>query len=273
MRLRAQLPVRKEKKISRILRESIFMAARGLSRILGRRKEVQTDGSLCFSKSLEAMHKRPIECSHVNAVTESTVVVKRRDETIIGYRFQDSKGKSVAADSTPSELTFRIAGASRQNEQGVRNVCSILMRKLNHEGAHWQSCIDLTKHSSGDPEVDCELSDGHNILKIQVTRAHTPPSFWKTLGRYQESSDALTPEFAAEILKESISAKARKCTKSQRRSLVIALDATETPSHTFDPVINCFAERYSNGVGSLGYGSIWLVGPNITLTRRLDQQE
>jgi hypothetical protein len=219
------------------------------------------------------MHKRPIERSYESDVSESTVVVKRRDETIIGYRFQDSEGKSVAADSTPSALTFSIAGASRQNEQGVRNVCTILMRKLNHEGAHWQSCIDLTKNTSGDPEVDCELSDGHNILKIQVTRAHTPPSFWKTLWRYQRSSDALTPEFAAEILKEAISAKARRCTKSQRRRLVIALDATETPSHTFNPVIHCFAERYTNWIGSLGYCSIWLVGPNITLTRRLDQQE
>lgn len=242
-----------------------------LSRILGRRKEVQTDGSLPFSRSLEAMHKRPTERSHEGKISESTVVIKRQDETIIGYRYQDSKGKSVTADITPSELTLSIAGTSRQNEQGVRNVCSVLMRRLNHEGAHWQSCIDLTKHSPGDPEVDCELSDGHNILKIQVTRAHTPPSFWKTLGRYHKSSDALTPEATAEILKASISAKARRCPKSQRSRLVIALDATETPSHTFDPVIRCFTEKYGNWVSSLGYCSIWLVGPNITLTTRLDQ--
>lgn len=257
--------------MSRILGKAILMTAWLLPRILKRRKEVQTDGFLSFSRSLEAMHKRPIERSREDRISESTLVVTRQDETIISYRFQDSRGTSVAADCAPSELTFSIVGASRQNEQGVGNVCSILMRKLNHEGAHWERCTDLTENSSGDPEVDCELSDGHNTLKIQVTRAHTPPSFWKTLGRYHKSSDTLTAQAAAEVLKTSISAKATRCSKPQRSKLVIALDATETPSHTFDPVIRCFTERYGNWVSSLGYCSIWLVGPNITLTTRLDQ--
>jgi len=254
----------------RILKRSLLLANKFLSHVLERAKPIRVGGSLGFSKTLEAMHKRPIKVTDEGKPSESSVVVMRREETIIGYRFVDSQGKSIAGDSTPSELAFSFTGKSRQNEEGNQSVCTILMQKLNDDGAHWQTCTDVSRECGKDPEVDCELSDGDNVLKIQVTRAHFERSFWKALTKQKTSSGALSPESAADILKQSIEAKARR-PQVQRQRLILALDATETPSHAFEPVIRSFIERYGHWASSLCYISIWLVGPNVTLTTRLDK--
>lgn len=257
--------------MSRILKGSLLLANKFLSHTLERPKRNRVGGSLGFSNTLEAMHKRLIKATDEGKPSESSVVVMRRKETIIGYRFDDSQGKSIAVDSTPSELVFNLTGKSRQNEQGIQSVCTILMQKLNHDGAHWQTCTDVSRECGKDPEVDCEFSDGANVLRVQVTRAHFERSFWKALTKQKTSSRTLSPESAADILKQSIEAKA-KCPQVQRQRLILALDATETPSHAFEPVIRSFIQRYGHWATSLCYISIWLVGPNVTLTARLDKR-
>jgi len=76
-------------------------------------------------------------------------------------------------------------------------------------------------------------------------------------------------------LKSSIEKKAnnRKIPCSIRPNLLLALDAIRLPAHSFEDVVQEYIKRHGSWTSSLGFQSVWLVGPVLPLTWRLDKEK
>jgi hypothetical protein len=208
------------------------------------------------------------------AIPEQGVVILKKGEVTEAIRISDSKGQSISADThEDGSVDFSIGGRSRQGEAGVIGVCQTLISRLNQAGASWGNPTDVsTAPGWRVDDVDCIACDGSKFLKIQVTRAERDQKLWKELNTLNEVSKSTTCEELANALKAAIQAKANKISSHQRKELILALDATDLPSHAFQPVIDSFRNRHGNWAVGLGFKGIWVVGPNVTLTSRLDEQ-
>jgi hypothetical protein len=187
-----------------------------------------------------------------------------------GIRIANSEGQSVAADVTSKGIIdFSIKGKSRQGETGIIKVCEILIERLNQDGANWSRPIDLNIIDGRKEEgVDCESYDGNSILNIQVTRVER--GIWRDLSNKGATSKNVDAQVLAESIKSAILTKSRAISRDQRKELILALDATETPNYAFELSVKLFRETYQSEIAALGFRGIWLVGPIVTMTHRLD---
>jgi len=213
---------------------------------------------------------RPLEVRADDCVRlGERLVVHGSGELTEAVRVTDSEGQSSAADLyADGAATFAIQGRSRQGEEGNVQICRILIERVNRDGAHWgdpTTVKDLARQ-----EVDCEARDGNEVLEIQVTRAEINEHIWKTLSRDRDVSGGYrTADEAADALRDAIIPKGNM-DKSRRAKLILALDATETASHAFRPVVDSFRRRYGEWARQLCFKGIWVVGPTADLTSRLD---
>ena len=207
-------------------------------------------------------------------IGEQVAVVLKREEETTGIRIADSTGQSVSADVLEGGMVdFTIQGRSRQNEEGNYGVGRILVARLDQDGAGWGELECLGRIDARREEgVDCQAKDDKSRLHIQITRAETDGRVWRTLGETGMSSAELSADSAADALHEAIKRKAIRVPPRDRIQITLALDATETVSHAFGPVLRSFASRYGNWARELNFNGIWLVGPNVALTSRLDEQ-
>jgi len=214
-----------------------------------------------------------ISPKEVKAVNEQVAAIIKREGEITAVRIADSTRQSVSANILPGEIVdFSIQGRSRQNEDGNTDVSNILLARLNLDGANWSDleCPDQVD-ARNEQGVDCQATDGELRLYIQVTRAEPDGRIWQALGKTGLTSAQIPAEGAADALHKAIEKKAVKIPPSQRGQITLALDATETVSHTFRPVLKSFASRYGSWARELRFNSIWLVGPTVSLTSRLDE--
>jgi hypothetical protein len=58
---------------------------------------------------------------------------------------------------------------------------------------------------------------------------------------------------------------------AQLGSLVLAIDARDTPVFAMAGVVNSFRDRHPDAVTRLGFSSVWVVGPTVQLVARLDR--
>jgi mannose/fructose/N-acetylgalactosamine-specific phosphotransferase system component IIC len=95
---------------------------------------------------------------------------------------------------------------------------------------------------------------------------------WKALAVVGQAEMRLSPAEVAKALRQSIEAKAvdTRIPRSIRPTLVLALDATRLPGLGFDAVVRAFRQAEAAWVMALGFKAVWLVGPDIRLTWRLD---
>jgi hypothetical protein len=225
---------------------------------------------------LIALKKSPIkpksELEQVQVGEQVTAILKR-DEEITAIRIADSVGQSVSANILEDgSVDYLIQGKSRQNEEGILEVCKILIERLNRDGANWHDLKDIGQvEARKEQGVDCQAKDGETTLAIQVTRAEIDGKVWKTLNQVGEVSAHLSAKDAANSLYTAIQKKALKIPPRQRPQITLALDATETASHIFGPVLEAFALQHREGARALKFNGIWLVGPTISLTSRLDE--
>jgi len=188
-------------------------------------------------------------------------------------RIVDSSGESVVADQmSDGSVQSSIEGRSRQGETGNLAICRILIERLNRDGGRWEEPTDTSGNSRTEEGVDCKVRDGKSVLNVQIVRAVIDQQFWSQLARdRQVAIPPATLEQAAESLCAPIRAKAKKITTSeQRREIVLALDATQTPTYGFRDVVDSFRQLHGQWANGLGFRGIWVVGPTPDLTARLD---
>lgn len=174
----------------------------------------------------------------------------------------DSKGRSAEADvELDGSVRYAVTGTSPQNEDGVDDVCTILMQRLNQKGGRW------TDLQTGTGDVDRVARDGQQTLAMQVTRAAT--RIWQTLGTTGRVDVGATIEILAAEMWAAIQKKSDRIPPKQRPGLVLVLDARETAAQSFPVVVAAFRKRFGEKLRLLGFKDVWLVGPTHELTSRL----
>ncbi len=204
-------------------------------------------------------------------IREHFSVLKQRDGENIGYSESDREGTTASSYiNEHDDIEFKLEGNSPQGEQDTLKVCQILLNVLNQNGGNWSN------PKMSDRGVDCvseNLKNSSEILEIQVVRASTNPELWKSLAnKGQINNERIsTSEIVSEI-KKSIETKSNERTipSNIRQSITLALDANRLSAYTLDKVVKKFHEKYAKEVISLGFKSIWIVGPREELTHRLD---
>ena len=152
-----------------------------------------------------------------------------------------------------------------KGEEGALNVSALLIERLNLEGSRWPKPSSPVGNERG---VDCESTDGEKKLQFQVTRL--PDSkMWATLGKSGSVKTQTKIESAADDLRGAISHK-EKIPPSIRAQITLIIDAVDTSAHAVSAVAEYFKKTYGSDVGSLGFHSIWVVGPVVGLVFRLD---
>jgi hypothetical protein len=110
---------------------------------------------------------------------------------------------------------------------------------------------------------------------VQVVRATISQDLWRQHSGTRAVDVTLSMARVIEELRQAIDLKAkdRKLPPGVRSHLALALDATRLPGLGFDWIVREF--RHSQGLwaASLGFKSIWLVGPITRLTWRLDSKD
>jgi hypothetical protein len=196
---------------------------------------------------------------------------ERKDKPIW---FSESERRGRAASATLREdgsYSYSLTGPSPQGEEDTGAVCEILVRKLNSAGGDWK---EPTGSQAGDDGEAVDRQDAKRILRIQVVRAIVDQELWQKCARARKIEGAgVSKEELARQMKAAIEAKAdvRKIPVACRRGLVLALDANRLPVLGFDTVVEEFRSRFGGWTRALGFDSVWLVGPDAALTRRLDK--
>jgi len=219
------------------------------------------------------MHIRAIEitASEQIPVGESTQAMGAHRGEVVGIRISDSEGKSIASDvRNDGSLTLDLHAKPRKNEMGL---CRILVECLNSLGANWTDLRDVSRITTGsERDIDCQAADGDRLLRMQVTKAEGETSLWNALDHDGQIQARYSGAEIEDALREAVRKKAARTSAAQRAAMILVLDATEFVSHSFPPGVRSFREHYGTWAASLGYQAIWLVGPNPTLTSRLDGQ-
>jgi DNA-directed RNA polymerase subunit RPC12/RpoP len=199
---------------------------------------------------------------------------QRRQGDAIGYSESERDGlSSQGAVDAAGELSFGLEGVSPQGEDDTLSVCARLVECLKQDGADWTSL------SSGSGDEDCvavSSADQSVHLRIQVVRAVVRSELWRKLSAQGKVERTGVPvRELVEDLHQAIEHKSGKrgIPPIQRKAIVLAIDATRLPAHSLSGSVRAFRDAYGQWASTLGYPSIWLVGPSATLTSRLDCRE
>jgi hypothetical protein len=179
---------------------------------------------------------------------------------------------SDAGVGTQGEIVSELRGNPFQGEANTLEVCRHLAREWRRRGHR----IHLPRLSPDDDDSDClcESGDAGEQFRIQVVRAIIDPSVWSALARTGRVSTLIaSPADAADLLAVAIAMKARRIPLTQRRNLVLALDAMGFSGMALAPVIEEFRKRHGRDCHLLEFASIWIVGRSTEMVFRLDERE
>jgi len=215
---------------------------------------------------------RNITVSEIVHVDES-LVLHSPGELAEGVRVERG-GQSIADDLAPDgTVRSLIKGKSPQGREGEREACQILIERLNRGRTDGEKWRDLTEQREDSP-VDWEASappprGGRepSRLRIQVTLVGDS-DFWQrlnTVGQIEEKSSIAD-------LREALYAAIRVKSTRSSPDIVLAINARDTPRHSFRPVVDSFREQHAGWAAEIGFQEIWVVGPIPDMTERLDLQ-
>ncbi len=74
----------------------------------------------------------------------------------------------------------------------------------------------------------------------------------------------------AEAVLQAAKKKYDQIPRERRRKLILAIDANRLPGLTLDSVVYRVREEHGATLAAMRFRSIWLVGPSVSLTHRLD---
>jgi hypothetical protein len=183
-------------------------------------------------------------------------------------RVADDQAQSVTADlGSDGQARYEVAGRSRQNEEGVLDVCRILAQRLRRDDGTVGEPRRVAGREIG---IDCEIPTGEGLLQVQVTRPATP-EFWQQLNRNATAQRLISSSNTIEDLPALVEAKARRTSAADRARVVLALDATETAVHAMPSVAQAARGLRGVEIAARGFKAVWIVGPSEDLVFRIDQ--
>jgi hypothetical protein len=217
----------------------------------------------CGSKGVNYRKVLPAEQSSSASLTAYKPPGATADESVRVIRGGSDRRVADADLSASGGLDDRIEGRASRKDDSELRVAQTLVEHLNAAGAHW-SQVGLRRGQ--EDGTDAVARDGDQALGIQVT---TPERVaWKQLASASEvrRSDETTNRAVAAI-KAAIEG---KLLFAGTKNIVLALDATDSPSYALAGVANAFRAAHGQWAHEAGYAAIWLVGPVSSLVHRLD---
>lgn len=183
-----------------------------------------------------------------------------------------STSVNLAADGV---ITGGVWGNSHENEVNTLNACRVLITRLNQEGSAWGAPVYVTPDATR-PGLDCIVEDGNGAtLCIAVTKARYAEqkrgSRWAVLNRDKHVPINEPTAHAVAALQRAIERQSDDIKASHRAGLLLALDSCQCPEMLLPRVVDAFVTHHGVWAANLGYQAIWLVGPVVSRTYRLDQ--
>lgn len=208
------------------------------------------------------------------SVSDYLTATGREDGRAIAFRESERQGRVTSADENEDgSLSYRLTGTCPQGEEDTLFTCEILVKAFNAAGANWGGPSEPEEVGVADC-IALDRENSRNVLSIQVVRAVVDSEFWSKLskeGGVLESGVDKNTLIAC--IKDSINKKAsdRKIPRRIRQSVILALDATRLPVMALDSVVFDCRNILGTWINSLGFQSVWLVGPTVELAWQLDQ--
>lgn len=223
-----------------------------------RRFEVKVEGTFRFSSYLAGLGFR-----------ERKTTIGDYIRRVFAFRESARQGRVASADQHDDGLmSFSISGSSPQNEEDADTACQILINVLNTTGAKWANLV------KGKEPADWEVFDmevPNRKLSMQVIRALTEKNIWKQLNNQKSFKVVnISRGQLVDEMKNAIEKKLHKYDEVIRQNLVLVLDANRLPILGFDDIRTEFQQQLGDWIKLTGFEAIWLVGPNESLTWRLD---
>ena len=173
---------------------------------------------------------------------------------------------SVDKFDADAPIIYSITGDGPQGESWTIPICQILVERLNELGEHWSAPIRPEGPEQG---IDCVSTSGDERLFIQVTRAIRDETIWQGLARSGSIARSAKDEDLADELFRAVSHK-ETIPPVDRTNITVALDAYLSSGTTLPSVVAVFRSKYGESIRSLGFRSVWVVGPTTAHTTRLD---
>ncbi len=216
-------------------------------------------------------HNIAISVSEELRITSHLSMLQERAGEAIGFSESERGGRATSFTIQDDNLLrLSITGTSPQGEEDTPEVCCVLLQRFKEDGQPY------SKVSPGPEPADCILITDDNpmvSLEVQVVRAIASQTIWLQLSNTGSAQKSLSPMEVTRELRAAIASKGSdsKLPPPVRRCLVLALDATRLPGLGFDAVVRNFRDTEGEWAASLGFKSIWLVGPTPRLTWRIDK--
>lgn len=188
----------------------------------------------------------------------------KTEEEVIRVVNGHLRSSSIELDEQ-GNLRHSIQGTSPRGEDGSVEVCNLLIERLNSDGACWGAASQPKGRERG---IDCEAMYGARTLQIQVTRLPAR-RMWAALANRRAVSCQTTVDGAADELRKAIKHK-ESTPLADRPSITLAINALDTAGHALPAVAEHFRHKYGAEMSNLGFESIWIVGPIVSLVMRLD---
>ena len=197
------------------------------------------------------------------------VVTQERDEDENAERISvGSESFRSTSERSGDNVDQFFRGVPPRGEQDVLQVCRTLRYALKGVGEEWERFRSMPQ--GDDADAVSMNAQGHE-LRVQVTAVERRA--WRELGRNGTTRSQRSVVDLVEDIHDAIAAKAAKHAPAQRRALVLALDAQRSPAHSQAVVADLFRAERGDWARSLGYHAIWLIGPTVPMSARLDGDE
>jgi hypothetical protein len=181
-------------------------------------------------------------------------------------RVVDDDGRSSAADLQPNGFWRQsIEGRPPDTEEGTLPACQRLVARLRMDPGSWSDPAP-----SDEQGIDCITDNGRKQVFLQVVRP-VDAKIYQTLDRDGRFEDEKHICALADDLRQAVEHKNKKHFPRGRQDTILAIDLRDFAAHALREVVENFRHRYGTEVASLGFMSIWAVGPLEQYVFRLDE--
>ena len=176
--------------------------------------------------------------------------------------------RAAAADlAADGGVIDRIEHRASKKEVSELRAARILVEHLNQRGGDWQP---PEMRAGSEDGVDCvaRSRDGNMLVRVQVT---TPErDAWSQVARgTQFDRDDPNVANAVEAMRTAVE---HKIGFAGKDSIILALDATDSPRYALRGVADTFRAKYGTWTRTAGYAGVWVVGPVGDTVYRLDAE-
>ena len=159
----------------------------------------------------------------------------------------------------------KIRSESERGGDLTLDTTQILVRRLNADGGTWGDPKRLHPNDGDDCEARDTRGRRYPPQRFEVTRPRMLEGFWKGITAGSNVPPGPAQE-AARALWDGIEGKR----PPKPEDVILAINAIRTPWFIQTPIVEALRRHYGQNARQVGFLEIWVVGPNETLTERLD---